>query len=1193
MQTSLIHRTSLIILVFLQISLFVKSQNVNVSGALVGNGSYPTLTSAFAAINGASQSNSNILITIVNNVIESGIPTSLNQGTWTTLTIIPNGIRTISGDITPGNPLLDLNGADRVTIDGLSNNGNSLTISNTTVSSLVNTSTIRLINGASNNTITRCTILGSHNAAAGTSPSTFGGTIFFSTDLSSNGNNNNTISFCNVGPAGTNLPTKAIFSSLSTSVVSNGYYNKNNSILNCSIYDYFSSTAASSGILLNDGNTSWTISNNKFYQTSPRTQTTGSEHTGIKILSNSASGAGSGFTINNNVIGFANASESGTYTINGVANTRFNPMRLSFFGSPDSAISNITNNRIKNIAMSGLIGGTIGTSCFIGINCSNGKPNISNNTIGSTTDANSINISSTTTSNSDIYGIFYNGTFEYAVNGNTFSGVKFQGNNSGRTIYGIRVVGGNNCTINNNQIGSLTLVDAIESISTSPASSVTGIVATGPTSSIFASGNVISSLSSSGGIGSGISLVTLHAVSGLVISPSNSHVIENNTISNLRFKNSTNIDSKVCGIHMLNSSNSIVSRNFVHSLINQSLSINAEVFGIRILDGNSTFANNMIRLGIDNAGNSLSSGNITYLGISEENGQNNFYHNSVYIGGTVSSGQNSSFTFRSLSTNGLRNIINNIFFNERTGNGLHYCVGVAGSSPNPSGLQMNYNLLLANGVGGNIGLFNNTSLVSLNNWQIATGQDLNSISANPNFINPTGNINNVSLHIQPPPASTPIEGVGFLINTVTTDFDGESRTNLTPVDIGADAGNFILGTALNSCNSQFQTTVTNCNSAAFNANDLSSGLSYTWNLGNGEVSNISQPSIIYTNPGTYTICLTTSGNNCNTSQSCSTLVIEDPNNLSVEINPAGPINLCSGESVTLDLPNNLTNFSWSTGEISSSINVNTSGSYFASANTINGCFVISETVDVIVDNSGQGSIIISSNQDYLCENGSVILTASGEFSNLIWSNGVAGTNTITVSTPGNYSVTGVSANNCPSSSNQFNVNFAPDIQSNITANPVGNLVYQFQSNSQNATSFLWNFGDGGSSSEENPTHIYQNQGVFNVTLTLSNECDTITTSLILNVTEVSIQQVNDSNLEVYPNPTTGLVYLKSNSSNESKNLISVYDMNGKLIFELEETLVFNQPTIFDFSKLVNGLYFLRLLDKDTGFSRNLKLTLMR
>src|SRR5207247_1434251 len=77
-----------------------------------------------------------------------------------------------------------------------------------TASATSGTSTIRFINGATSNTITNASIQGSFSGAVGTN----GGNIFFSTDASTtNGNDNNTISNCNIGPAGTNLPTKGVY----------------------------------------------------------------------------------------------------------------------------------------------------------------------------------------------------------------------------------------------------------------------------------------------------------------------------------------------------------------------------------------------------------------------------------------------------------------------------------------------------------------------------------------------------------------------------------------------------------------------------------------------------------------------------------------------------------------------------------------------------------------------------------------------------------------------------------------------------------------------------------------------------------------------------------------------------------------------------------------------------------------------
>src|SRR5262249_25965269 len=131
----------------------------------------------------------------------------LNQpatSSWTSLTITPSGARTVSGGL--ATPLIDLAGADNVNINGLNASGNSLVISNTSTAATAGTSTIRFINGATNNTVQNCTIAGSSTA----STTTAGGNVLFSTSTVAGGNSNNTITLNNIGPAGVNLPTKGV-----------------------------------------------------------------------------------------------------------------------------------------------------------------------------------------------------------------------------------------------------------------------------------------------------------------------------------------------------------------------------------------------------------------------------------------------------------------------------------------------------------------------------------------------------------------------------------------------------------------------------------------------------------------------------------------------------------------------------------------------------------------------------------------------------------------------------------------------------------------------------------------------------------------------------------------------------------------------------------------------------------------------
>src|SRR4029077_7643289 len=63
-----------------------------------------------------------------------------------------------------------------------------------------------------------------------------------------------------------------------------------------------------------------------------------------------------------------------------------------------------------------------------------------------------------------------------------------------------------------------------------------------------------------------------------------------------------------------------------------------------------------------------------------------------------------------------------------------------------------------------------------------TGQDANSISVDPLFINPNGNAATVNLHIS---AASLCVGAATPISGIATDFDNDLRNPCTP-DIGAD-----------------------------------------------------------------------------------------------------------------------------------------------------------------------------------------------------------------------------------------------------------------------------------------------------------------------------------------------------------------------------------------------------------------------
>ena len=418
-------------------------------GTLLAN--YATMKATFDAINLGTHTGV-ITISVLNDINEGAVTSVLNQVAGVTSVLIQPagcGPRTITGTGNTGtsNPLLDLNGADNVTIDGLNINGNSLAIANTSISPFANTCTIRFQADATNNLITNCSVLGSATMPVLTA----GGNIWFGALSGSTGNDNNTISNCNIGPAGVNLPTKGIYFSGTA-----GFENSGITINNNNIYDFFSASTTSSGIELTTiGSNNVTITNNRFYQTATRTQTTGTTHSCIRI----SNASGNNFIITGNTIGYSSSAGTGTYNFVGILNSIFNPIMISVGAVTASSIQ---NNTIAGIAHSTSTAAF--TTLFNAISVTgNGTVNIGNtigNTIGLPTAP--ITFNATAGIGGTAFGINMNGTGAVAIQNNTIQAITTSGiAGAAFNVTGINVTGAAVYTITNNTIGNTTPANSI------------------------------------------------------------------------------------------------------------------------------------------------------------------------------------------------------------------------------------------------------------------------------------------------------------------------------------------------------------------------------------------------------------------------------------------------------------------------------------------------------------------------------------------------------------------------------------------------------------------------------------------------------------------------------------------------------------------------------------------------------------
>lgn len=129
-------------------------------------------------------------------------------------------------------------------------------------------------------------------------------------------------------------------------------------------------------------------------------------------------------------------------------------------------------------------------------------------------------------------------------------------------------------------------------------------------------------------------------------------------------------------------------------------------------------------------------------------------------------------------------------------------------------------------------------------------------------------------------------------------------------------------------------------------------------------------------------------------------------------------------------------------------------------------------------------------------------------------------------------------------------------------------------------SWFWDFGDGGSSTEENPAYIFTTPGVYDVCLSVENECAEVEVSCQeVEIVATGIADIEPLHFSLFPNPSKDKVYIRLSEINDTQ--LKVYDLRGSAIgFTATKNaggyeITLNKPT--------PGIYFLELVqDQKVG-----------
>jgi len=361
------------------------------------------------------------------------------------------------------------------------------------------------------------------------------------------------------------------------------------------------------------------------------------------------------------------------------------------------------------------------------------------------------------------------------------------------------------------------------------------------------------------------------------------------------------------------------------------------------------------------------------------------------------------------------------------------------------------------------------------------------------------------------------------------------------------------------------------------------GASYAWDNG------VSQ-GIPFTPISTTLYTVTVTGTNACTSTDQVTVFIHTMPTVDAGVDKS----ICAGSSVSIGVSTTGGNFiSWdNTASLSSPNTIITTATpttttvYNVTVNNTlaTGCLLTDQIVVTVNANP-----VITASSVPVCANTDIQLIASSNVNacTFQWApaTGLTGANTATPTfnygSSQTYSVLATSPSGCVG---------VKTVDVTVTTAPLASFSaevkvawddgsVEFTNNSSSATSYLWDYGDGTTSTDDNPTHIhaYIANGNYNVNLTASNQCGSNTTSHIVTNVHIGIEEVLAAlNINIFPNPVIDIVHFTGTENIESFNVVN---MSGQIIHE-QKIPLYENSVDYDMSLLGEGIYIINFTMKN-------------
>ncbi|MGB6032797.1 MAG: PKD domain-containing protein, partial [Bacteroidota bacterium] len=331
-----------------------------------------------------------------------------------------------------------------------------------------------------------------------------------------------------------------------------------------------------------------------------------------------------------------------------------------------------------------------------------------------------------------------------------------------------------------------------------------------------------------------------------------------------------------------------------------------------------------------------------------------------------------------------------------------------------------------------------------------------------------------------------------------------------------------------------------CSPLTVSFTDQSTGeiTSWSWTFGDGGSSTTQNPSHTYNAVGTYEVALTVTGPGGSDSETKTGYITVSTSPLADFSGTPTSGNTPLTVSFTDLSTGSPTSWSWDFGDGGSSTAQNpthqytATGTYTVALTATNGCGSLTETkTNYVTVSEGPTAPVaeFSGTPTSGCSPLTVSFTdqSTGEITSWSWTFGDGGSSTTqspshTYNAAGIYevslTVTGPGGSDTESKTGYITVSTSPvaDLSGTPTSGNAPLTVNFTDLSTGGPTSWSWDFGDGGSSTTQNPSHQYSAAGTYTISVTATNGCGSTTETKTgyVTVTEPTAQSMHVQSVQV-------------------------------------------------------------------------------